>query len=207
MGTIHLLEGVRVVACVPCLGRNGHGGGCEVLHLLQLEIEAFGEHSQLCHVLFSAAWMAGDEIGDDLLVEVCLAIDAVEDVLEIVKLSEWRFAHQLQYVVAGVFWSHLQSSADMFGDEFAGILHGSLVAFFVFAMMQNEVVAHTAADETLLDAGNSIDATVDIQQGSMVGIEIGTNLRVDATGSFALLARIQIASSHAIHIGRRSAKV
>ena len=43
--------------------------------------------------------MAGDEVGDNLLVEVLLAIDAVEDVLELVKLLERWFAHETEHVV------------------------------------------------------------------------------------------------------------
>ena len=48
---------------------------------------------------------------------------------------------------------------------------------------------------------------LDIEQLLMTGVEIGTNLWVDATGTFAFLASIQVASVHAVHVGRRSAEV
>ena len=41
----------------------------------------------------------------------------------------------------------------------------------------------------------------------MVGVEIRTNLRMDAAGAFAFLAGIEVSSVHAIHISRWSAKV
>ena len=46
-----------MVACVPCFGRDGHGGGGEVLHLFELEVEVFGDDGEFCHVLGSASRM------------------------------------------------------------------------------------------------------------------------------------------------------
>ena len=51
--------------------------------------------------------MAGDEVRDELLVEMLLAVDAVEDALELVELLERRFAHQSEHTVAGVLRCHL----------------------------------------------------------------------------------------------------
>ena len=65
-----------------------------------------GDDSQLCHIGLRATWVAGDEIRDDLLVEMLLAIDAVEDALELVELLERGFAHEVQHAVAGVFRSN-----------------------------------------------------------------------------------------------------
>lgn len=51
----------------------------------------------------------------------------------------------------------------MTGDQLMGILLGGLVACLVLAVVQDEVVAHTTADETLLHTGYGIHGTVDIQ--------------------------------------------
>lgn len=88
----------------------------------------------------------------------------------------------------------------MAGDEFAGIIHSSPIGGFVLTVMQDEVVAHTAADETLLDTGQRIDSTIDVEQCTVVGIEIGTYLRMNTTWAFALLASLDVAPFHAIHI-------
>ena len=136
LGALDRFEGIGVVARIPCLGGDGHGRGREVLNLFKLEVEMFGDDSQLGHIGLTASGMAGDEVGDDLLVEMLLAIDAVEDALELVELLERRFAHQRQHMVGSVLWSHLQASADVILDQFAGVLHSGLVRLLVLAAMQ-----------------------------------------------------------------------
>ena len=125
------LEGIRVVARVPGLCSDGHGRGGKILHLFEMEVESFGEHGKFGHIFFQTAGVGGNEIGDDLLAEVLLAVDAVEDTLEGVELLEGGFAHELEHTVAGVLGSHLQSSADMSADEFAGVLLSGSVGCLV----------------------------------------------------------------------------
>ena len=50
LGTLDGFQGIGVVAGVPRLCGDGHRGGGEVLHLLQLEVQALGEHGELGHV-------------------------------------------------------------------------------------------------------------------------------------------------------------
>ena len=128
-------------------------------------------------------------------------VDAVEDALEVVELLERWFTHQVQHMVAGMFRSHLQSSADMAGDEFTGIIHGCLVGSVVLTSVQQQVVTHTAADKAFLDFWQGIDGMVDLQQLGVVGVEVRANLWMDTTGSFALFADVQVVSMHAVHIG------
>jgi len=89
----------------------------------------------LGHILLVTAWMAGDEVGDNLLVEMLLATDAVELSLEVLELLERWLAHEVEHAVAGVLRGHLQSSADVAGDEFAGIFLGSTVGGLILAAM------------------------------------------------------------------------
>ena len=135
LGTLHWFQRIRVIARIPGLCRDGHGGRCEVLHLLQLEVELFGLDSQLSHIRFRTTGMAGDEVGDNLLIEVLLTIDAVEDALEVVELLERRLTHQVKHAFAGMFRSYLQSSADVTRNQFAGIFHGRLVGCLVLALI------------------------------------------------------------------------
>ena len=86
MSAIYFLERIGIVAGVPRLGGDSHWGGCEVLHLLQMEIEFLRNLSQLRHIALGASGMTGDEVGDELLVEMFLLIDAVEDTLEVIEL-------------------------------------------------------------------------------------------------------------------------
>ena len=73
---------------IPGLGAHCHRRGREVLDLFQLEIHALGEDGQLGHVLLVASRMAADEVGDDLLAQSVLAVDAVEDALEVAEEAE-----------------------------------------------------------------------------------------------------------------------
>ena len=106
LGTLDGFKGIGIVTRIPRLSRDCHGCGGEVLNLFELEVEMLGDDSQLGHIRLRTPWMAGDEIGDDLLVEMLLAIDAVEDALELVELLERGFAHEVQHAVAGVFRSN-----------------------------------------------------------------------------------------------------
>ena len=85
---------VRMNARGPGFGADGHGSRREVLHLLQMEVQRVCHYGQFGHVFFRAARVATDEIGDDLLVQPGLAVDAFEYVFERFKLVERRFAHQ-----------------------------------------------------------------------------------------------------------------
>ena len=136
LGTLDGFKCIRIVARIPRLSGNGHGRWSEVLNLFELEVEMLGDDSQLGHISLRTPWMAGDEIGDDLLVEMLLAIDAVEDALEFVELLERGLAHQVQHAIAGVFRGHLQTSADMLRNQFAGIVHSRFVRLLVLALIE-----------------------------------------------------------------------
>ena len=128
-------EGVGVVARVPGLGGDGHRRGGEVLHLFEVEVEALGDDGEFRHVLLLTAWVGGDEVGDDLLMESFFAVDAVEETLELVELLEGGFAHQVEHAVAGVLRCHFQASADMMADEFAGVFLCGTVGGLVFTFI------------------------------------------------------------------------
>ena len=89
----------------------------------------------------------------------------------------------------------------MFRNQFAGVVHSSLVRLLVLAAMQEQVVAHTTANETLLNAWQGVDGTIDLKEFGMVGIQIRAYLRMNATGAFTFLAGILVAPRHAIHVG------
>ena len=74
-------------------------------------------------------------------------------------------------------------------------------------MIEQQVVAHAAAYETLLDAWQGIDGVVDVEQAAMAGVEVGAYLRMDATGASTLLADAFVAPAHPVHIRRGTAEV
>ena len=54
--------------------------------------------------------MGGDEVGDNLLSEILLAVDAVELALELIELLERRLAHEVEHPFAGVFRGNFQTA-------------------------------------------------------------------------------------------------
>ena len=207
LGGEYRLQRVGVIASVPHFGCNGHWGRGEVLHLLQMETQFAGDISQLGHVLLMAAGVGGNEVGYDLLIEMLLTVNAVEDAFELVELLEGRFTHEHEYTVAGMLRSHLQSSADVAGDEFAGVFLCGSVGGLVLTLVQQKVVAHAAANETFLDAWQGIDGVVDVEQLGVVGVEVGAYLGMYAAGAAAFLAGTEVASVHAIHVGTGATEV
>ena len=76
--------------------------------------------------------------------------------------------------------SHLQTAAHVVADEFFGIGLGGLVHPSVVTAVEQQVVAHAAADETLLHPGDGIDGTVEVDQTAVVGVEVGADARMPA---------------------------
>lgn len=136
LGTEYRFQGIGIVACVPGLSAYGHGRRGEILHLFEVEIEVFRDDSEFSHILFPAAGMAADEIGDDLLSESFFLVDLIEDALKLIELVERRLAHELEHLFGGVFRCHFQSSADMLAYQFAGIFACRLVVFRVFVLVE-----------------------------------------------------------------------
>ena len=153
--------------------------------------------------------MAAYEVRNELLVEMLLAVYAVEYGLELVEQLERRLAHEVEHLVTCVLGGNLQSSADMLGDEFARVLHGSLAALLIVALesVENEVVANATAYETLFYTRQSIDSVVDFKQCCVVAVHVRTDCRVDARRALALAADAQILAMHSVHVGRRTAEV
>ena len=82
-----------------------------------------------------------------------------------------------------------------------------VVQGFVAAVVQQQVVAYAASDEALLDAGQGVDGAVDVEQRTVVGVEIGTHGGVDTRGAPAAAAALRVASVHPVHVGRRPPEV
>ena len=82
-----------------------------------------------------------------------------------------------------------------------------LINIYIACVMQNEVVADTTSDEALLDSFDRIYSVIDVEQGTVVGIQVGADLRVDARGFLASLANLEVLSVHAVHIGTWTSQV
>ena len=172
-----------------------------------MKVKVLGDGCQLCHVLFVASGMGTNEIRDNLLTKVFLFIYTIEDTHELAELLERGLTHKGEHTVGGMLGSHFKPTAHMARDELARVAAGSLIAFLVLAVMEEQVVAHAGTNEALLYLGQRIHGMIDIEQSTVVGIEVLTNLRIDARGPFAMLAGFLVASAHAIHVCRRTAKI
>ena len=92
-------------------------------------------------------------------------------------------------------------------NELAGIFLRTFVSVRVLALVQQQVIAYTAANEGLLDAGQGIYGMIDVEQRTVVRIQVGAYLGVDARRAFAFPADGLIPSLHAVHIGRRASQI
>lgn len=198
---------VRVVSRIPRLGADGHRRGREVLHLLEVEVQVFGDDSELGHILFLATRMTANKIRYDLLFQALFLVDAVEDALELIELLKRRLAHESEHSVGSVLGCHLQATADMVGDELAGIQSGGRVGLLVLTLIEQEVVTHTTADEALLHARQRVDGMIDVEQAGEIRVKVGTDLWVDARRPLAVLTGFLVAPTHAIHVGRRTTEI
>ena len=95
----------------------------------------------------------------------------------------------------------------MIAYQFARIFLRRPVGFLVLSPMQQQVVAHTTSNKTLFDIWQSINSPIHLKQFRVIGVEIGAYLRMNATRALAFLACLMIASVHAVHICRRTAKI
>ena len=207
LGAVDGFECVWVIASVPCLGGYRHWCWREVLHLLELEVEVLGYGCQFCHVLGGASGMAAYEVWYNLLVEVLTTANILENLLELVEETEGWFAHDIENVVAGVLGRHLQSATHVIGYQFARIFPCSTVQILVLVVVEKEVVAHAAADEALLDAGQCVDSLVYVEEWTVVGVKVGADGRVNTAWAFACSTCLEVLTLHTVHIGARSAKV
>ena len=157
------LQGVGVITRGPH-GRSGcHRGGCEVLHLFELEVHLSGLDGEFRHIFLATARMRTDEIWNDLLAEAGLTIDVIEAPLEGVEESERGLAHQMENGIGSVLGRHLQPSADMVEDEFAGIVCGGPVQGLVLPVVEKEVVAYATADVCVFDSRDLSHSSVDVE--------------------------------------------
>ena len=95
----------------------------------------------------------------------------------------------------------------MMGDELARIVASGFIQFGILVRVQEQVIAHATPDERLLDARQGIHGPVNVEQRTMVGIQIGTYGRMDAGGTFALVAQVFVPPFHAVHICTGAAQI
>lgn len=86
LSAVHRFKCVGMISAIPCLGAYGQRRRRKILHLLQLEVEAFSYYRQLCHVGLCASRMTTYEVGNNLLSKVFFFVYLVEDTLKIVEL-------------------------------------------------------------------------------------------------------------------------
>ena len=106
------------------------------MNLFQLEIKLLGLDSQLSHIRFRTSRVTGNEVGDNLLIEVFLTIDAIEDALEVIELLERWLTHEVENTLAGMLRGNLQTTTDVILDEFTSVFHSSLIHCFILTLMQ-----------------------------------------------------------------------
>ena len=112
------MKRVRIQPGVIGFRGNRHWRGREVLDLFEVEIKTFGYSRKFSHIFFSATRVRGDEIRNNLLVELFVLIYIVENLLEFSELRERWLTHQLKNTVGSVLGSHFKSSRHVVCNKF-----------------------------------------------------------------------------------------
>lgn len=91
--------------------------------------------------------------------------------------------------------------------QFLVVLGIGFVYLGVTTAVHRQVVAHSAANERLLHLWQRIHAVVDVEQRTMVVVEVGARLGVKARGTGAALASLQVVTVHGVHVGAGTTQV
>ena len=200
-------HGVGMEAGVVDFRGEGHGGGGEVLHLLEAEVQFFGGDGELGHVGERASGVGGDEVGDELLAQSGLPVDGVEAGVEFFEQGERGLAHESEDGVGGVFGGHFQSAGDVVADDRLEVGPVGGVGPPVARAVHREVVADAGADEAVFHAGDASRLFVEAQEAGVVGVHVPAYGGMEAGGAFASGAKGGVAPPHAVHVGRWAAEV
>ena len=92
-------------------------------------------------------------------------------------------------------------------NQFAGVLACRPVQVLVLPVVQKHVIPHTAAYVTTLYARHGVYGTVDVQERTVVAVQVGAYLRMYARGAAALLAGLQVLALHHVHVCAGSSQV
>ena len=95
----------------------------------------------------------------------------------------------------------------MLHNQFTGVFSIGSVYLFVASVVQQQIVAHTATNKTLLDAREGIHRAVDVEQLTMVCIQIFAHIRMNAGRAFALMTDVEVFAMHGIHVGTGSSQI
>ena len=144
--------------------------------------------------------MRTDEVGNELVFEPCLPTDGIESALGLKKEFERWFTHQRQDFRTCVLRCYFKSSADVVEHHMAEIIPAAV-------LFGEKVAADSAADIDMLNAGHGQDFLVEGHQRAMVGVEVGADGGLDAAVAGAAAAQLLVFARHAVHVGRRAAKV
>ena len=192
---MHALQGEGVKAGVVHGRGDGHGRGCEVLHLLRVHVIVTQVLGQLDHVLDGAAGMAGHEIGQKVLLLSRRPADCGKALPEGVQHLAGRLMHTLRHRPGDVLGSDLEVAGDVMAAQLLQI--GRTVG-------HDQVMPDARADEDLLDAGNLPQIGKELHQPGMVFVQRGAVCRAEPVRAGALLpAR----AGEGIHVGGRPAHV
>src|SRR6185437_14864572 len=187
----------RVLSRVIHRGRRRHGRGQERLHLIGAEAVPLQPQGELQHVLIARTRVGRDEVGNEVLLLAGLARVAVEQRLEAVVGADARLHHHRQGSLRDRLRGDLEVAARMMLGQ---LLH-------VLRRLHGEVVAHAGGDEHLADPRKLAHLAVEMDQGRVIGVEIGTDPRIDARRPAAGALDLPAAAGEPIHVGRGAAEV
>ena len=169
---VDLLHGAGIKAGVVHAGGEASRRGVEVLHLVRHKAVLLQVECYLYGGVEVGTGVAGDKVGNQILLFAQLLVDVLVFCLEILVYLVAALPHKGQNVVVYVFWGNLQLAGDMVLAQFT---EKGPVFFF-----HQVVEPDAAANKDLLYAGKLPQPSQEGQVVAVVHLKMGTGLGTEA---------------------------
>ena len=197
-----------VDAGVVHFGAERHGRRRKILYLLQAVAHAFHLQRQLRHVLQTAAGVAADEIGYQLVPQPRLLAYLVEASFRLLEEAERRLAHQRQHRVRRMLRRHLQPPASVMQHHRPKVLPPGISGSSGISVSSGKQIApDPAAHIQVLHLGMRAHLAQQRYHRAVVAVQVLAHRGHRAAVAAALTAEVGILALHPPHVRRRPAEV
>ena len=197
LGDLHRLPRHRIEAGVVHAGGDVERAGDEVLHLIGLVAVLLEEHRQFDHLGDVAAGVAGDEIGNGVLLLADASTRLAESLVELHEIVRPGLLHEVEDLGVDMLGGDLEMAPDMVGGEFLK----------VGGIPSGEIHPDTGGDEHPLHPRHVAGLAHQGAEGAVVSAEEFADGGMDAREPAALRLHLRTRTAHLVHVRGRPADV
>ena len=187
----------RILAAVVHSCRRGHGRRVKGLHLVGAKTVFLQPQRQVHHVFVAGARVGGDKVWNQILLFTGFQTELLKQSFEFVVAANPRLHHLGERALLGMLRRNLQVTANMVGYQF----------FHVLGALHRQVVAQARTDQNFLDPLERTGTAVDLDQGVVVGTQVGADTGVNAARLAAGGFNLGAFATQAVHIRRGTTQI